>query len=322
MWSSTPAPRFPEAQGVLVCGIGRNVARAWPQGQGQGYSVKQTLKAFPEFRLCFYENDSTDKTVEAWEAWRSTWHPARQGWLQWVSRTLGRRPAAEDIGEDQGPLGEYTERLAEYRNWYVDEVILNTAEYPLDRFPWVWILDLDLEYGWDTPALWRAWQQLPADWLFAAHHGVVPSQQRQSTAGQRRRSDQTNQVDRWISYDTLAFQDHRFPEWPHTLGEGRYWQATRIKRVKRYLTRHLETSDAPLPVQSAFGGLGLYRRAPWVQSRARYRGRTGEVAHCEHLALHRTLGETGQGQGYLLPHFAVRKGRHGYKQPGDDAADS
>jgi hypothetical protein len=57
-----------------------------------------------------------------------------------------------------------------------------------------------------------------------------------------------------------------------------------------------------LPVNSCFGGLGLYRMPAWLA--ARYGG-----DDCEHVVLHRRMRDAGYDRQYLNPSQIVLYGR-------------
>lgn len=293
--NATPAPRLP---GVLVCGLGRDVAHAWPSTRT---ALDKSLRGFLRYHVLLFENDSTDGTPQLWRQWAEA--PKRKGRVTVWSRALKRVPAAETtLAPGSGPLGNFTRWLAEYRNEYVDRGVMNTRRWTLDDYPLVWVLDTDIgREGWSPEAVWRA-ASLVSDGQWDAL----------ACTGENKYPNGTR------VYDSLAFRDARFPEWPHELGESAYWQGARTRAVQNHLTRLARvTPEEVVPCQSAFGGMCLYNRALWVQSRARYAGERCGVACCEHTVLHDVMASfrthtTATFRFGILRSWRVPKGSHGY----------
>jgi hypothetical protein len=94
-------------------------------------------------------------------------------------------------------------------------------------------------------------------------------------------------------YDPLAFRENG-------------WERRSSDAAVRCRLARLRRGDRPLPVQSAFAGLALYRQG-------RVRGlRYDEAARdCEHVGYHRALAERG-GQLVLDPSLMLLAGRQGH----------
>jgi hypothetical protein len=138
-------------------------------------------------------------------------------------------------------------RLACCRNRYRDHI----AHTPgLAGYPWVMVVDLDLRGGWSLDGIAASFAEEGWDGVAAnaiGYHNL-----------------------RRTYYDTLALKPSTVLKrtWFHRLiGEG--WQ--------------LRRGDPLIPVESAFGGLALYRRE--VFDARRYAGTAGGREACEHHAL-------------------------------------
>jgi hypothetical protein len=139
------------------------------------------------------------------------------------------------------------ERLAYCRNRYVDDMNA-AAEY--DRCEWVMVVDMDLRGGWSVDGLASTFADAGWDAVASVSLGY--------------------HYLRKTYYDTFALKPKGIlkKNWSYRLfGEG--WQFRR--------------NDPLIPVQSAFGGLALYRRD--IFRTRRYSGLSGGLDVCEHDAL-------------------------------------
>lgn len=146
------------------------------------------------------------------------------------------------------------QRMAYYRNQYRRRL----AEFPSDA---VLVLDLDLA-GWSYEGLahtfsyWHEWDMVGANGLY--YHPAV---------------------DYPLYYDAWAYR---------ALGSD-YAEENEVVNHYRFFR-----GEPLLPVNSCFGGLGVYRREALL--RCSYAG-----GDCEHVSLHRQLRENGFGRIYLNP---------------------
>ena len=139
------------------------------------------------------------------------------------------------------------DRLAYCRNRCV-EYINDLTE--VDGYEWVMVADMDLRGGWSYDGLASSFAE--TGWDAVASNSIGYHYLRKTY------------------YDTLALKPQTVlkKNWVFRLfGEG--WQFRR--------------NDPLIPVQSAFGGLGLYRREVFFTRR--YSGRAGDREACEHHAL-------------------------------------
>lgn len=162
------------------------------------------------------------------------------------------------------------ERMARYRNRYRTYI----AEH-LSDFDETIVLDMDLEGGWDLNGIAHTFGC--DDWDFVGSYGII-----------RKKS---LFFDRVLQYDAWAYRS-RGDDTPLTT------------KYVNYLPTKL---GAPLvPVNSCFGGLGIYRTQALVA--AKYAG-----GDCEHVALHREMRKLGMHRIYLNPnqlaYYGVRLSR-------------
>jgi hypothetical protein len=94
-------------------------------------------------------------------------------------------------------------------------------------------------------------------------------------------------------YDPIAFRE-------------RAWRRTRSDAGVRARLARLRRGDAPLPVNSAFAGLALYRGS--VVKGLRYDEHTDD---CEHVGFHRALAARG-ARLVLSPSLMLLAGRQGH----------
>ena len=92
--------------------------------------------------------------------------------------------------------------------------------------------------------------------------------------------------------------DHRMNQLPYALGNE---NAQRIIAVP---LRNIDFSKSKgwLEVESAFGGLGIYKGAPYRQ--ARYSGHDKHQEICEHVVLHKAM-RSEQARFYINPEFVL-----------------
>jgi hypothetical protein len=242
------------SQTVLIAGVARNCAGTL---QATVQRLTATLPAFTTVRWLVVESDSTDNTVAV---------------LQQLAQTV---PGFEyrSLGALAPQMPERTERLAHCRNVYLDHLRqLNLAAVgdQGQQVPYLVVVDLDGVNDALTPeALMSCWAPKTAadsDWAACC----------------------ANQ--RGLYYDIWAL---RHPQWcpgdcweessflqRHGTSTGSAHKAAVYSRMV-----NIAPQSSWLAVQSAFGGLAVYRTA--AIQHARYVGMTPEGrAVCEHVAFH------------------------------------
>jgi hypothetical protein len=149
--------------------------------------------------------------------------------------------------------------MAAYRQRCQDEVATRWPD-----FEHVAIVDTDLPDGWSYDGVAHSFGSAP--WDFVGSYGII-YQRRQAIARQA------------VHYDVWAFRPPgSYERVPSRYGNELAWQR----------------GEPLVPVNSCFGGLGLYRLPAWLAGT--YRG-----GDCEHVSLHRDLRAAGFGRLFLNP---------------------
>jgi glycosyltransferase involved in cell wall biosynthesis len=245
--SVNPSPNPSElAQTLLITGVARNCAATLAATVQR---LTAACAAFQTVRWLVVESDSSDGTVAV---------------LQQLAQTV---PGFEyrSLGALAPQMAERTERLAFCRNVYLDHLRQLNAAAGGSSVPYMVVADLDGVNDALTPeALLSCWAR--SDWAVCC----------------------ANQ--RGLYYDIWAL---RHPQWC----PGDCWEES------RFLEQHSGNAGSArkaavygrmvnippqsdwLPVQSAFGGLAVYRTSSLHH--ARYVGLTSEGRPvCEHVAFH------------------------------------
>lgn len=159
--------------------------------------------------------------------------------------------------------------LADVRNLYLDEI--NQPKY--DDFNLLIVTDMDMSYGFDIRGIYHsfaAWES----WDAIASNGI---------------SNQKGEM-----YDAFAFRNAEFP-WAHYDKSGIYWPDI-IPQIQRVYA----VNSPFVGVDSAFGGLGIYKRNKLKE--CRYHSIKGD---CEHIEFHKCLKQNG-GKMYMNPSQLIR----------------
>ncbi len=249
------------AQTVLVAGVARNCGATL---QATVQRLTATLPAFASVRWLVVESDSSDNTVAV---------------LQQLAQTV---PGFEyrSLGALASKMTERTERLAHCRNVYLDHLhALNAAAVGAQAVPYLIVVDMDGVNDALTPqAIQSCWAR--DDWAACC-------------------ANQTG-----LYYDIWAL---RHPQWcpgdcweesnfleRHSGNRGSAHQAAVYSRMV-----NLPPDGDWLAVQSAFGGLAIYRTS--ALQHARYVGLSPDGrAVCEHVSFHAGI-LAGGGQIFINP---------------------
>jgi hypothetical protein len=219
--------------------------------------LEQVAPAFGEFKYYVYENDSTDGTDRFLDEFA-----ASRPWMTVEHASLGR-PDLRGFEEDR------TIALAEYRNRCRAWAASNAG-----NFGFFAVLDADPMGGFSPSGLLNS-----VGWL--SHY---MSDSRKAPAGMASLSlfaEVNGEGELAIAqYDAWAarlnwWEDRRDHKWFHAL----------LPPV----------GSDPIPMNSAFGGLAVYRRESFLAEGVEYVG-----GDCEHVALHKTMKQAGF-QMYLNP---------------------
>jgi len=242
-----------ERRRAIFVGCARNCR---PHVRGVLQNVEEFAKNFREAAYVFVENDSADGTPAVLQRWLS-------------ARSLAKLIQLEGLTAKH-PLR--TARIAAARNAYLDHI---AASY-LQDFDYIVAIDFD-DVNADpiSPTGFQdALSLLERDRTYVAAFAC---------------SDP-------VYYDVWAL---RHPEWcPRDVwDEAResreLTEASAIRRYVRTRQIPIPADSPPIEVQSAFGGIGIYR-LPSALS-ARYVGLTplgGEC--CEHVGFNLTVGKSGK----------------------------
>jgi hypothetical protein len=157
--------------------------------------------------------------------------------------------------------------MAAYRDRVQAEV---AARWP--DFDVACVVDTDLPDGWSYDGVAHSFGS--GEWDFVGSYGIIYQRQRLT-------------LSRALHYDVWAFRPlESFQPLDSRAGNALAWRR----------------GESLVPVNSCFGGLGLYRMPAWLA--ARYRG-----GDCEHVPLHREMRERGFGRLYLNPSQITLYGR-------------
>jgi len=225
-------------------------------GEGIAREVRRLEKAFQNFDEIFFfivESDSEDDTVSELERIRSS-----QENFDFVT-----------LGSLRNKIPDRVTRIAFCRDVYMDELRTNSKYQDIS---FICMVDLDLENDFLTSVgIESCFTNL--DWcgLFANQRGAY--------------------------YDIFAL---RAENW----SENNCWDSDRILReqgVNPYISQHIAVyskrrrikTNAPwIPVQSAFGGLGIYKRSCIANLTYQSTG-LAQSGECEHVSFNSQLINNG-----------------------------
>lgn len=251
----------------FVCGLARDCASVLPWSLS---SLDGLLQCFRRADVLVVTNDSIDDTSQVLARWATGSASKMMFRPEGIATAVARR----------------TDRLATLRNFYLLEMRRRIGAGR--RFDLMIVFDFDgVNKGPDLAgAVCNAILTAPSDW------GGLFANQRQAY------------------YDIWAL---RHPKWC----PGDCWQevgrSTKFLRgplhrfaataaVQRYLGRRqvkIKPDEPPIPVQSAFGGLGIYKLS--ALDGAWYCGRDeAGLEVCEHVAFHACIRQRGSKL-YIMP---------------------
>ncbi len=243
---------LPQPAGACVLVAG-TVRNGAHQVAAEVNRIGTALRAFARVQWLLIESDSTDGTVAELEAL--------------AGRTPGFRYLS--LGPLAGRLPVRTERLAFCRNTYLEELRTNPRYAGVDL---VLIADLDAANSLlSESAIMSCWRR--DDWDVC-----TANQQGPYFDVWALRHPDWSPNDCWAQYRFLT---------QNGMGAGNAWRACVRARMIRI------RADAPwIEVDSAFGGLGVYRRR--ALDHGEYRGADPQGNEiCEHVPLHEGLRTHG-----------------------------
>jgi hypothetical protein len=159
------------------------------------------------------------------------------------------------------------DQMAQHRNRYHDLISARFTD-----FDCVIVADLDVTGGWSEDGIANTfgWD----DWDYVGANGIILQRVHL-------------RLNTWLQYDAWAFRQlHSYAPLPAPLVNNFNWRR----------------GQPLVPVNSCFGGLGIYRMPAFLSSR--YQG-----GDCEHVGFHRGMRAGGFDRLYLNPSQLVFYGR-------------
>lgn len=242
---------------ACIVGIARNAMHALPNTL---MLVDAMQREFRDCRMFVYENDSTDGTGEYLEEFRHG-----RPWFSLKRDHLGGI-------DSRGFEPERTERLAHCRNQCFEWVLREAGETT-----WTIVLDLDPEHGFSIDGVFNS-----IGWL--ASMAPQPSVTRpggMASYSLMRGKDVQDGAVKIAHYDSWAARLNWWDDRRNSMGLG--WFSLLL----------LPVGSPPVPMNSAFGGLGVYYTQAYLSG-----GYSGE--DCEHVPHHKRMRTAGY-QMYLNP---------------------
>ena len=186
----------------------------------------------------------------------------------WASVNPRVEILSEKLGVRQYPRSRDLRRaawLAQCRNQYRERFAEAYADYD-----YVIVLDTDLMGGWSYDGIAHTFGH--QDWDFVGSYGLL------------QRADRRADGFPYVHFDTWAFHPA---------------ESTAARQLTNFGDLTLRRGDPLLPVDSCFGGLGVYRSACLLE--CAYAGDTGG----EHAVLHQHMKRAGFDRLFLNPSQVV-----------------
>jgi hypothetical protein len=240
----------PVQSSVLIVGLARN------SGKKIRNDLNRIIKAANEFKkLCVYivESDSDDETVKV---------------LEKISK-LDRRIRYTSMGELRKKFPKRTDRIAQCRNRYLDEIRTNPEYSTVD---YIIVADLDgINNLIDAHSLTSCWKaHTPWDMCAANRSSYYYDVW-------ALRHDDWCPEDCWAKFNRLRSQ----------IGNENAFQMAILSAMIK-----IDSKLPLIPVSSAFGGLAIYRRQALIAGN--YIGLTESNEEiCEHISLHEQIRKAG-----------------------------
>lgn len=206
---------------IIICGIARNVEKAIP---ATIRSIQTIGEHFGDYRVFIYENNSTDNTAKKFREWQ-----ARNPRVTLISENL----SDEDFFVQEGDVRRKiykTEILAKGRNLVVGKAL----QQEFDDYEYILMADMDFARPWFIEGILTSFD-FNEEWDAITANGIM------------------EKGDYW---DWYAFRHPIIPFGPELYGPS-WWSSHRKWRS----LIQFNLSDPFFRVQSAFGGLAIYKRA-------------------------------------------------------------
>lgn len=209
------------AEKALICGVCRSIEKAFPTTRMQ---MEKMGDLFEDYRILIYENNSKDRTKEFLKKW------SQENQRVWVkSENLTRVDLANlTINSILGFGATRIEQITRARNIVLSEAL--SKQY--DDYTYIIWYDMDFEEAFDVQVIVEVIQS-DKEWDGVFANGVLASDERY--------------------WDKLAFRNEPFLFGPELLGDL-FWKEMPV------FNYHFDETLDWIPVVSAFGGLGIYKR--------------------------------------------------------------
>ena len=187
----------------------------------------------------------------------------REFLVDWQSANPRVEVISESLGVHRYPQVRSLERaawLAQCRNRYRDRIVARYAD-----FDYAIVADMDLPGGWSFEGVAHTFGQ--DDWDFVGSNGLL------------HRLGKSPEQSPFVHFDVWAFRPAR---------------GTAARKLVNHHELHLRRGEPLLPVESCFGGLGVYRMQ--CMRAAEYGG-----GDCEHVVFHERLRRAGFDRLFLNP---------------------
>lgn len=229
--------------------------------------IEALRKLFRSSSVVIIENDSKDNTKEVLTRWR---HEAENVTLLMKDFHVNTfKPTNSDV------LPAYSkhriERMSLYRNMYMDVLANQPSDYVI-------VIDLDL-LDFSIPGILHSLGHRD-EWDTITANGICASPLKHFYKGN-------------VYYDTFAYMEH---------GDTRPRNVRMLMAYQKQL-KSIGQQDGLIKIESAFGGLALYRYEALMS--ARYSAQENKEkqieALCEHISLHRQMATAGFDKIFINP---------------------
>lgn len=257
---------------IVICSIVRDAA----EGLRHNIPVIQELcRFFKEYKIVIYENDSKDKTKSILESWRTS-DPSNIHIVSEDTDSSKTIPSPKSVAVNPFFSRRRIEKMASLRNKYLEYI---------DRHNWsptyIMIVDLDVAQLFLNPILNSFNRTEEWDAITAYGYSTSPRLKRRY-------------------HDTYAFCEKG--------GAGKPQTEIMIHRYADTLASQCESSDALIPVDSAFGGLAIYK-AEGIMG-LRYTVEQNDdprvEVRCEHFGLNRQMAARGYDRIFINPRMTLK----------------
>lgn len=230
---------------VIITGVGQDIASALPQMVS---SIENIGRLFADYKVVIYENDSLDNTLDILLSWKE-----KNSRVTIISEKVSSETLL-NVSKTfccKTGLAFRTEKIARARN-----IILNYLEMNVSS-DYEFIINLDLDFSIPIPIT-----------------GILDSFSKEDEWD----AIFANGVRETIYYwDVFAYRDLKYPFGPEMLTDMLWNKIYSGYPDVAHLWIQFSNSEDLIPVHSAFGGMGIYKRA--FLSECRYSGHvTEEVA--------------------------------------------